>query len=65
MINFILTSYFSPTKIDLELKSCVEQMVMKWLNQIDEVLNRDSANVLDGESYPTPTEGNQKNPFDN
>jgi hypothetical protein len=51
------TAFFSPSKVDYELKASLEKLVTKWSSQIQEVLVRDSGSELDAGNHPTPMSG--------
>nr|CAD7453301.1 unnamed protein product [Timema tahoe] len=41
-------------KIDLQMKSDIEAIVIKWVSQVNDVLQEDSVTPLDEDPFPTP-----------
>lgn len=41
---------------DSQLKSAIEGVVIKWVHQVDEVLNQDTDDLAGPDHFPTPLE---------
>lgn len=46
-------------QLDVQLKSNIEEIVIKWATQINEILTEDSSHTND--NYPSPNAGNYRN----
>ena len=45
-----------PSEVDLQLKTQIESLIIKWAQQINEVLKQDSSKVFqNGTNHPTPS----------